>query len=323
MVRVLSTDIGTTTRVRVSVEHDGLGTLPRHWFVKLPSLSWRARWITALPQLFQTELRFYIDVAPSMPVLLPHLVAVQSRNGRGKVLILADLTAAGSTPGAPGDALSPEQASLMIEEIARLHAHFWEQASLKRDLYWLAGPVQRLEDKLGAFLAEPLMRRGLKRAGNSIPTALHAPAIAYARQRRVAMRVRAEGPRTLIHHDLHPGNLFWQDGKPGLLDWQLVRVGEGISDVAYFLTTALTSDIRRVYEKHLLARYQQLLGERNIAVPDLETLWQRYRAYLLYPFEAMVVTLGVGGMMALESNLELIRRAATAVQDHDAFGTGW
>jgi hypothetical protein len=53
--------------------------------------------------------------------------------------------------------------------------------------------------------------------------------------------------------------------------------------------------MRRAHEKRLLARYQQLLGEWNIAAPDLKTLWQRYRAYLLYPFEAMVVTLGVGG----------------------------
>jgi hypothetical protein len=33
----------------------------------------------------------------------------------------------------------------------------------------------------------------------------------------------------------------------------------------------------------------------------------------------MVVTLAVGGMMELESNLELIRRAAAAVDDLDAF----
>jgi hypothetical protein len=33
----------------------------------------------------------------------------------------------------------------------------------------------------------------------------------------------------------------------------------------------------------------------------------------------MVMTLAIGRLMELESNLELIRRAATAVEDHDAF----
>jgi hypothetical protein len=51
-------------------------------------------------------------------------------------------------------------------------------------------------------------------------------------------------------------------------------------------------------------------------------LVQRYRAHLVYPFEAMVVTLAVGGMMKRESNLKLIRRAAIAIEDHDAVGIG-
>jgi aminoglycoside phosphotransferase (APT) family kinase protein len=141
----------------------------------------------------------------------------------------------------------------------------------------------------------------------------------YARRRCQVMRVLADGPRTLVHHDVHPGNLFWQQSQPGLLDWQLVRIGEGIGDVSYFLATALTPEIRRTCEARLLAWYEQVLADHQIAVLDSTTLWQRYRAHLTYAFEAMVVTLAVGGMMTLESNLELIRRAAAAVEDHDAF----
>jgi hypothetical protein len=46
---------------------------------------------------------------------------------------------------------------------------------------------------------------------------------------------------------------------------------------------------------------------------------QRYRAHLIYPFEAMIVTLAIGGMMSLESNHELLRRTAAAVEDLDVF----
>ncbi|MFW6324197.1 MAG: hypothetical protein ACOC0U_03960, partial [Desulfovibrionales bacterium] len=56
-------------------------------------------------------------------------------------------------------------------------------------------------------------------------------------------------------------------------------------------------------------------------VPDIDfsSLCNRYRMHLVYPLEAMLVTLAVGGMMDKKSNLELIRRAAVAAQDQDSF----
>lgn len=45
-IDIVSLDIGTTTRIRVTVEHNGPETLPRRWFVKFLSMAWRARLIT-------------------------------------------------------------------------------------------------------------------------------------------------------------------------------------------------------------------------------------------------------------------------------------
>jgi aminoglycoside phosphotransferase (APT) family kinase protein len=133
------------------------------------------------------------------------------------------------------------------------------------------------------------------------------------------MRFLADTQQTLIHHDCHPGNLFWQNSQAGLLDWQLVRVGEGVSDVAYFLATALEPEQRRLHEKHLLERYIAQMNHHGVTHFDNAQLMERYRAHLVYAFEAMVMTLAVGDMMAKESNLELIRRTAAAVDDLDAF----
>jgi hypothetical protein len=305
--------------VRLAVEHDGPETLPRRWFVKLPSLSWKARLITTLPRLLQTEVRFYQEVTQSVPLSQPTMLGGQSRLGRGATLVLADITEQGAVPGSPSDALSADQAAKVIDQLAGLHARFWCNTSLDGELGWLAGPVRRLEDRLGSALAVPLMHWGLGLAGNAVPRALHAGAIAYARHRRQVMRFLEDGPHTLVHHDTHPGNLFWQKVEPGLLDWQLVRIGEGIGDIAYFLATALSPETRRERELDLLARYQQCLQDQGINSLDSANLWLRYRAHLMYPFEAMVATLAVGGLMALKSNLELIRRSATAVADHDSF----
>src|SRR5262245_13928190 len=68
-------EVGTTTRVHLTVEHDGPQELPRRWFVKLPSASWKARAITALPRLPQTEVRFYGEVADHLLVERPRALA--------------------------------------------------------------------------------------------------------------------------------------------------------------------------------------------------------------------------------------------------------
>ena len=169
-------------------------------------------------------------------------------------------------------------------------------------------------------MAVPLMKRGLHKAGNLVPLKLHAQAIHYARYRRQAMCFLAKAPQTLIHHDCHPGNLFWNQSKPGLLDWQLVRFGEGISDVAYFLATSLSTENRRLHEAELITLYTQCLIDKGVVDVNTNLLMQRYRAHLIYPFEAMLVTLAIGGMMNVESNHELIRRAVAAVDDLDVFG---
>ncbi len=318
-INIISIDVGTTTRVRVVVEHNGTGGFPHRWFVKLPSLSWRAWLITALPRLLWMEVCFYKDIVHLVPVARPTILAAQSKFGHGAILVLADMTEIGAVPGLPSDTLTPTQATLVVEQLAQLHARFWNQETLEQEYNWLANPLRRWEDCLGTVLAVPLMKRGLRYAADTIPTKLHKPAIRYAHKRCEAMRFLSEEPRTLVHHDCHPGNIFWNQSHPGLLDWQLVRLGEGIGDVAFFLATALEPENRRTHEMTLLEHYRQVLANYGVGILDFTNLLERYRAHLIYPFEAMVVTLAIGGMMEEKTNLELIRRAAAAIEDFDVF----
>ncbi len=98
-----------------------------------------------------------------------------------------------------------------------------------------------------------------------------------------------------------------------------MRFGEGIGDVAYFLATALDPKVRRAHETKLLSIYIQGLKDNGTTGIDSVGLLQGYRAHLIYPFEAMVVSLAVGGMIKLEINHELIRQTVAAVEDLAVF----
>jgi len=112
-VNIVSIDIGTTTRIRVFVEHNRPDDFPNRWFVKIPSLDWRAWWITALPRLLHNEIRFYREFAQTFPINRPSILAAQSRLGLGSTLVLTDLTEIGATPGRSGNALTTTQAVLV------------------------------------------------------------------------------------------------------------------------------------------------------------------------------------------------------------------
>jgi len=318
-VDIQSINIGTTTRLKVRVNHNAPDTVPLNWFVKTPSLLLKSRLITALPRLLHKEVNFYQSLYESTPLKLPPMLAAHSHFGLGSTLVMTDLTELGYTPGQPKDALSVEQAQQVVKHLAQFHAHYWNKAELLTTHRWLSGFNVSAENHLGSLLAVPLMQRGLAKAGPLIPAQLHHPALNYAANRRKVMRWLATEPQTLVHHDCHPGNFFWEDSNPGFLDWQLVRMGEGIGDIAYFLATSLTPELRRAHEKPLLALYLASLQENGIPALDEQQLYQRYRVHLTYPFEAMVITLAIGDMMELSSNLELIRRVTAAVADHQSF----
>lgn len=319
-VRLHQVDAGTSTRMRIEVDHDAGDQVPTRWFIKTPPQVLRPRLANSVLGLLHKEVRFYHRLAPQIPLRLPRLLAADSRIGRGSTLVLSDLAEAAIKPGRIGEALTAEQAERVLEQLARLHGHFLHYAKLLHRHHWLGGLPIHVERHAGNLLAERLMKRGLQQAGGLVDQALHKPALLYSANRNRCHRLLGTGPKTLVHYDCHPGNLFWQGGEPGFLDWQLVRKGEGIGDVAYFLATALPVEIRRQHERRLIGHYAGHLARHSRREVDEEALFKRYRVHLSYPFEAMLVTLAIGDLVDADSNAEVIKRAAAAVGDHDSFG---
>ena len=69
----------------------------------------------------------------------------------------------------------------------------------------------------------------------------------------------------------------------------------------------------------MLDHYRTELQRAGVEPPPVEQAWREYVANLVYPLEAMVVTLAVGGLQPRVGVQRVIERAVAAVRDHDAF----
>jgi len=100
-------------------------------------------------------------------------------------------------------------------------------------------------------------------------------------------------PLTLCHGDVHLDNIFFHERFPGgcaLVDFGNMHLGQGLSDVAFFLATNVPIDTRRQHEEGLLRAYHQSLLEHGVAEESYpwERCWLDYRLQLWRPFVAIL-----------------------------------
>jgi thiamine kinase-like enzyme len=129
----------------------------------------------------------------------------------------------------------------------------------------------------------------------------------------------------MLHSDVHPGNWYvTADGRMGLCDWQCITHGGWARDIAYALSSHLTPEQRREWERDLVTRHGQRLAEAGIDAPDPDAAFLAYRQQMPHAMLMWLATLGRHALQAQlqpdDITLELIRRICTAADDLDTFG---
>jgi hypothetical protein len=84
------------------------------------------------------------------------------------------------------------------------------------------------------------------------------------------------------------------------------------------MATGLGQEDRRQHEHELLAGYLDELAVAGGHPPSEGVAWRQYVDHLVYPLEAMVITLALGAMQPPQRVKQVVARAAAAVVDHDA-----
>ncbi len=307
--RVLRSDAGTSSRARLVLTGKDV---PESVFVKIAAQTAATRLMGELGRLGHTEVRFYRQLAPHLTgVPDAYGAAFDSWTGR-YLLVLEDLPAESCQFPDTMHPLSAEQASLIVELLAELHATFWDRLSAygRGPLGWLYTP----SGDVTSLLTGSLMHASIERLAARTTIPVEAGRFIADNYRAVAALIDTP-PHTVMHGDAHPGNMYFHGGKAGLLDWQAVRRGHPARELAYTLITSLTPEDRRAAQRELLDDYRRALVAAGGPELDRDDLWLRYRQGALYAYVAPLITAGMGGMQVEGIAMEGLRRGVAALDD--------
>ncbi len=308
-VRVLGSDAGTSTRARLVLTGNGV---PESVFVKLAAKTAATRLMGELGRLGHTEVRFYNQIAPQVTgVPNAYGAAFDTWTGR-YLLVLEDIPAESCVFPDTLHPISADQASLVLELLANLHASFWDRlrGNGRGPLGWLYTP----SGDVTSLLTGTLMNTSIKRLAERTTIPVDRGRFIADNYRAVAALIDTP-PHTVMHGDAHPGNMYFDGGKAGLLDWQAVRRGHPSRELAYTLITSLTPEDRRSAQSDLLDDYRRALAAAGGPDLDRNDLWLRYRQGALYAYVAPLITAGMGGMQVEDIAMEGLRRGVEALDD--------
>lgn len=260
--------------VRYRIRYDRPGPAPGSVVGKFASRSEVSRATGVQTLTYETEVAFYRDLAHTVEVSRPRCLHADIEPGTSDVvLILEDID------GEPGDQLTgcrEDQVVLAVTEAARLHGPRWGDPSLA-EVPWLAAKADNAIDA-GAAIAM-LWPTFLDRYGESLSE--QSVELGTAIARSSAWPKPSDTPRTLCHVDYRLDNMLF--GRPGtdrpltVVDWQTVSLGTGPADVAYFMSAAVTPEVRREIERDMVALYHERLVSYGVGDYDLIRCWDDYR----------------------------------------------
>jgi hypothetical protein len=313
-VEVVEVIHGTATKVRLALDHGGDPSVPTHMCLKA-GLEEHSD-MTARTGIYANEARFFSEIRDGVGAPAPQWCWAAADDGsQAGAVLMEDLARPGVRFCHAAAPLTIDEADAALGALASFHAARFG-AEFATEWPWLPWMVVESQGSAEYFrtlgpdvIAAELAKPG---RGRAVPSDMHDPErIVEWFWRWVA--TNREGPTCLIHGDAHIGNLYIDGSSPAFCDWQTIRYGRPMFDVAYFIGSALTTSDRRDAERQLVASYRDRLVAQVDGVPSLDELWFDYRRNMMYGFFAWLTNLDV--YQAEQITVTTIERFATALVD--------
>lgn len=275
---------------KLLLSYEGQTDAPSSLIAKYASQNATNREVAQQFNLYERETRFASELDPQTSARTPQTFFSGVDEDRFLIL-MQDMT--DYQVGSQVEGADLRQTELAIDELAKLHAAFWDRTA---ELDWIPAAadsyhaaalqamavdgVGNLADRFGDFLADEM-----KQCGGEFQAAI--PEM---------QQWLVEEPTTLVHGDYRMENLLYgcqPDHHPlAILDWQGPLRARGMMDVALFLGHSTRTDVRREHEQTLLQRYQQGLEQQGIEPRDFSALWEEYRRTVMYNWIYVVSVAG-------------------------------
>lgn len=227
----------------------------------------------AMLGLYAKEVRFYRDLAPQLPIRTPKpLFADIAPDGASFCLLFEDLGPARGGNQIAG--CSVDDARAAVRQAAALHAPSWHNPAIL-DLDWLQpDPAAAAQVKALYPQARAIFRERYRDVLEPEYMALCEDLADIT-----ATTDRRREKTSLVHGDFRLDNVLF-DIKAGaepiaVLDWQTLTIGNGLTDIGYFLGCGIGNALRRAHERELLAFYCAEMTERGVPL-TIEAIWRDY-----------------------------------------------
>ena len=323
---VVDAHSGTTGRVKLRLRYGGdRGELPDTVFCKLAPFDARQRAFLRHVDIGAMEARFYARLAPEVAVVrVPRVWHAEAGTDGSFIMVLEDLDASGCRFPRPSDADIGERATSTVEELAHLHACFWDSPHFGEALAWVperAGFGRGGgHDPTAAAAAGRFIREALDAFGSTMPPAFGEMGTLYAERTGEILDLFDDGERTLIHGDPHSGNLFTDGERTGFFDWAMFSRSPGMRDVAYYCCNSIPTDVRREIQADLLGLYRRTLAGHGIGL-SAEMAERQLRLFAVFSWVSATSTAAVGSRwQPAKRAVAAMERTTTAVDDLDSVG---
>jgi aminoglycoside phosphotransferase (APT) family kinase protein len=285
---VVDAHAGTTGRAVLELQYAEPVDLPDRLFVKLPPVDEMQRAFVTSTGMGRREARFYESLAAEVPVRVPRCYySASDDTGEAYIMLLEHLEDSGCKFNNASARYSQAYVKQVLAAFARLHAAYWESPRFATDLAWIQAPVQH-------EIALRLITQALEKHAATMPAVFRAMGELYLARADDIHQLWNRGAPTLIHGDVHDGNLFFDADDPGFLDWAIVARGSAMRDVGYFLAGTLSPDDQRAWGSDMLTFYRAQLLELGAPAPSAQELWQQYQWHAAYVWVGATVTLAMG-----------------------------
>ena len=232
-----------------------------------------SRGTAAMLGLYAKEVGFYREIAPDLPVRTPHVLAAEvADDGASFVLLFEDMG-----PARGGNQLagcSVADAREGVKQAAALHAPSWHNSAIL-DLDWLQ-PSEQAAAQVKALYPQAQAVFRERYADTLEPEFM---ALCEELADITATTDRATEKVSLVHGDFRLDNLLF-DVRGGaepvaVLDWQTLTIGNGLTDIGYFLGCGIGDELRRAHERELLDLYCAEMTARGTPL-TVDAIWRDY-----------------------------------------------